>query len=298
MCRLNWLAILALVVIQAPALDAAVEFTPCKNNFSTEQQIQLGAKAAQQVYKQMPVLPDSSPISQYVRQLGERLTAVAPGYKWPYNFHVANVAEVNAFALPGGTVFVNLGTIQAAESEAQLAGVMAHEISHVVLQHSVCNAEKQQRVGLLAGLGQIAAGVILGGAAGDIAAQGIGLGAGLGFLKMSRAAERQADLEGAKIAYNAGFDPRGLPQFFETIETKYGSGRSQFMSDHPNPGNRTEYIAKEIASFPPRSDSITTTPEFERVKDQVIVMHAYTAREVASGIWKRQNPNQLVGGTK
>ncbi len=298
MCRLNWLATLSLIAIPAPALHAAVEFTPCKNNFSTEQQIQLGAKAAQQVYKQMPVLPDSSPITQYVRQLGERLTAVAPGYKWPYNFHVANVAEVNAFALPGGTVFVNLGTIQAAESEAQLAGVMAHEISHVVLQHSVCNAEKQQRVGLLAGLGQIAAGVILGGAAGDIAARGIGLTAGLGFLKMSRAAERQADLEGAKIAYNAGFDPRGLPQFFQTIDAKYGAGGSQFMSDHPNPGNRTEYVEKEIASFPPRSDSITTSPEFERVKDQVIVMHAYTAREVASGIWKRQNPNQLVSGTK
>ncbi len=164
MCRpsRNWLATLALLVIQAPYAHAAVEFTPCKNNFSTEQQIQLGDKAAQQVYKEMPVLPDSSPITEYVRQLGERLTAVAPGYQWPYNFHVANVAEVNAFALPGGTVFVNLGTIQAAESEAQLAGVMAHEISHVVLQHSVCNAEKQQRVGLLAGLGQIAAGVILG----------------------------------------------------------------------------------------------------------------------------------------
>jgi len=294
----NWLATLALLAIQAPCAHAAVEFTPCKNNFSTEQQIQLGDKAAQQVYKQMPVLPDSSPITQYVRQLGERLTAVAPGYRWPYNFHVANVAEVNAFALPGGTVFVNLGTIQAAESEAQLAGVMAHEISHVVLQHSVCNAEKQQRVGLLAGLGQIAAGVLLGGAAGDIAAQGIGLTAGLGFLKMSRAAERQADLEGAKIAYNAGFDPRGLPQFFQTIQAKYGAGGSQFMSDHPNPGNRSEYVDKEIATFPPRSNSITTSPEFERVKDQVIVMHAYTAKEVASGIWKRQSPNQLVSGTK
>ncbi len=111
---------------------------------------------------------------------------------------------------------------------------------------------------------------------------------------MSRAAERQADLEGAKIAYNAGFDPRGLPQFFETIEAKYGAGGSQFMSDHPNPGNRTEYVDKEIATFPPRSNSITTSPEFERVKDQVIVMHAYTAKEVASGIWKRQSPNQLV----
>jgi hypothetical protein len=289
-----WLATLALLIAHGSSLHAAVEFAPCKNNFSPDQQIQLGDKAAQQVYKQMPVLPDSSPITQYISQLGHRLTAVAPGYKWPYNFHVANVAEINAFALPGGTVFVNLGTIQAAESEAQLAGVMAHEISHVVLQHSVCNAEKQQRVGLLAGIGQIAAGVLLGPGVGDVAAQGIGLTAGLGFLKMSRGAERQADLEGAKISYNAGFDPRGLPQFFEIIQGKYGAGGSQFMSDHPNPGNRTEYVDKEIATFPPRANSIKTSDAFERVKDQVIVMHAYTAKEVASGIWKRQNPNQLV----
>ncbi len=120
----------------------------------------------------MPVLPDSSPVTQYVQQLGRKLAAQAPGYKWPFNFHVANVAEINAFALPGGSIFVNLGTIQAATDEAQLAGVMAHEISHVVLQHSVCNAEKEQRVGLLAGLGQLAAGVVLGSTAGEIAQAG------------------------------------------------------------------------------------------------------------------------------
>jgi predicted Zn-dependent protease len=169
-----------------------VEIAPCKNNFSPEQQIELGQKAVQQVYAEMPVLPDSSPVTKYAQQLGAKLVAQAPGQKWPYNFHVANVAEINAFALPGGAIFVNLGTIQAAANEAQLAGVMAHEISHVVLQHSVCNAAKQQKVGLIAGLGQIAAGVLLGGAAGTLAQQGIGLTAGLGFLKMSRGAEKEA----------------------------------------------------------------------------------------------------------
>ncbi|MBV8551636.1 MAG: M48 family metalloprotease [Acidobacteriaceae bacterium] len=146
------------LALQAPCIQARVELAPCKNNYSPQQQIQLGQKAATQVYKQMPVLPDSSPVTQYIQQLGNKLTAYAPGYKWPYNFHVVNSAEINAFALPGGSIFVNLGTIQAAADEAQLAGVMAHEISHVVLQHSVCNAEKEQKVGLIAGLGQIAAG--------------------------------------------------------------------------------------------------------------------------------------------
>lgn len=274
---------------------APVAFQPCHNNVSPAQQIELGKKAAQQVYKQMPVLPDSSPVTQYVQALGAKLTAYAPGYKWPYNFHVVNVADINAFALPGGAIFVNLGTIQAADDEAQLAAVMAHETSHVVLQHSVCNMEKEQRVGLLAGLGQIVAGIALGGGAlGNIAQEGIGLGAGLGFLKMSRGDEKQADMEGASILYNAGYDPRAMPQFFETIEAKYGKGGAQFLSDHPNPGNRTDYIDREIASFPRRQHPTTNTPEFEQIHKLVAGMHAYTAKEVASGVWKKKSPNQTV----
>jgi beta-barrel assembly-enhancing protease len=286
---------IALLLAAEPSL-ARVELVPCKNNFSPEQQIQLGDQAARQVYKEMPVLPDSNPVSRYIQQLGSKLVAFAPGRKWPYNFHVADVAEINAFALPGGTIFVNLGTIQAAETEAQLAGVMAHEISHVVLQHAVCNAAKQQKVGLLAGIGQIAAGVMLGGAAGGLAAQGIGMTAGLGFLKMSRGAEKEADLMGVGILYDAGFDPHGMAQFFETIQAKYGAGGSQFMSDHPNPGNRTEYVNKEIATFIPKPNYITTTPGFAKVKQEVSAMRAYTAKEVTSGVWRRQSPNQTVSG--
>ena len=99
----------------------------CKNSFTEQQEIAEGGKVAAEVFKQMPVLPDSAPVSQYVRQLGARLVSYAPGYKWPYNFHVVASEEINAFALPGGTMFVNLGTIQAAETGGtQLAGVMAH----------------------------------------------------------------------------------------------------------------------------------------------------------------------------
>ncbi len=286
------LAILSIFLLPSQEAHARVEIAPCKNNISPQQQIELGQKAAQQVYRQMPVLPDSSPITAYIQDVGSKLVAQAPGYKWPYNFHVVNVAEVNAFALPGGTVFVNLGSIQAAETEAQLAGVLAHEISHVVLQHSVCNAVKQQKVGLLAGLGQIAAGVLLGGAAGELAQQGIGATAGLGFLKMSRGAEKQADLLGVGILYDAGYDPKGMSQFFEIIQAKYGAGGSQFMSDHPNPGNRTEYVSKEVSTFVPRPNYITTTPAFARIKQQLSGMHPYTAREVAAGVWKQQTQNQ------
>jgi beta-barrel assembly-enhancing protease len=270
---------------------ARVTLQPCRNNVSPEQQIAIGQKAAKQVYQQMPVLPDADPITRYVQNLGQKLADHAPGYRWPYNFHVVTVDAINAFALPGGPIFVNLGTIQAADTEAQLAGVMAHEIAHVVLQHSVCNLVKQQRVGILAGIGQIASGVLLGSAAGAIAQQGIGLTAGLGFLKMSRDAEKQADLEGVGILYDSGYDPRGMPQFFETIQAKYGEGGAQFLSDHPNPGNRTEYINLEIDTLGPHDHFVVNTPEFKEIHKQAEKLHAYTQKEVASGVWKRKTPN-------
>jgi hypothetical protein len=291
LCRTLFLCLFLVFTRQSYARG---HLEPCKNNYAPQQQIELGQQAAQQVYREMPVLPDSNPVTKYIQTLGQKLVTYAPGYKWQYQFHVVNVAEINAFALPGGMIFVNLGTIQAAANEAQLAGVMAHEISHVVLQHSVCNAAKQQKVGLIAGLGQVAAGVLLGGAAGQIAQQGIGMTAGLGFLKMSRGAEKEADLMGVGILYDAGYDPRGMSQFFETLQAKYGSGSAQFLSDHPNPGNRSEYVDEEIATFPPRANYVKTSAAFIQIQKQVAGMHAYTAQEVASGVWKRQSPNQTV----
>ena len=282
-------------MVASPRAYARAELQPCKNNISPQQQIELGQKAVQQVYQQMPILPDSDKITKYVQALGKKLAAEAPGYKWPYNFHVVNVADINAFALPGGAIFVNLGTIQAASNEAQLAAVMAHEISHVVLQHSVCNLEKERRVGLFAGLGQLASGILLGDSAiGALAQKGIGLTAGLSFLRMSRDAERQADIEGVGILYDLDYDPRAMPQFFETIQAKYGNGGAQFLNDHPNPGNRTEYVDQEISTFVPKTHYITNSPDFTRIHKTVANMRAYTSKEVDSGVWKKKDPNQTV----
>lgn len=285
--------LLGLLLPCAPAY-ARFQPKPCKNSYTTEQEIAEGKKAAAQISKQMPVLPDSSPVTQYIQQLGNKLVKYAPGTPWPYQFHVVNMADINAFALPGGAIFVNLGTIQAAENEAQLAGVIAHEISHVVLRHATCNLTRQRTPGMLAGIGQIAAGVLLGGGAGALASQGIGAVAGLSFLKMSRDAEKQADLLGTDMLYDAGYDPRGMAQFFEIIQGQYGEGGAQLMSDHPNPGNRTAYVNDEISTLPPKKHYVETTPEFARVKKLVAGMHAYTAREVASGVWKKQAPDHTV----
>jgi beta-barrel assembly-enhancing protease len=290
----NWTkcALLAALLLPTPLAGWARYIPhPCKNAFTEQQEITEGQKAAQDVFKQMPVLPDSDPVSRYVQQLGARLVQHAPGYKWPYNFHVANVEDINAFALPGGAVFVNLGTIQAAETEAQLAGVMAHEISHVAQRHSTCNITKQRTPSLLAGLGQIAAGIALGGAAGAVVQQGIGLTAGLSFLRMSRDSEKQADLMGTDILYDTGYDPRALPQFFEVIQGKSGEGGAQFLSDHPNPGNRVGYVNDEIDTLPRRASYVKTSPEFAGIKKQVAGMHPYTAKQVASGAWKKQGGN-------
>src|SRR5882724_11826358 len=265
------------VAVPAKAFDPPV----CRNAFTQQQEITEGQKVAAQVYQQMPVLKDSDPVAVYVRQLGAKLVGQAPGYEWPYNFHVVSSGDINAFALPGGSIFINLATVQVAESEAQLAGVMAHEISHVVMRHSTCNITKQQTYGTFAGLGQLGAAILLGnGKLGSAVAQGIGIGTGIGFLRMSRDYEKQADLLGAGILYDAGYDPRGMPQFFEAIQAKYGAGGAQFLSDHPNPGNRTEYVNAEIATLPPRTGAKVTSPEFARVHALAMKEKTYTAKEV------------------
>jgi len=284
--------LLAVLLLLAP-LDGWARYVPhpCKNAFTEQQEIAEGQKAAQAVSQQMPVLPDKDPLSRYVEQLGMRLVAYAPGYKWPYNFHVVNMEDINAFALPGGSIFVNLGTIQAAETEAQLAGVMAHEISHVAQRHATCNLTRQQTPSMLAALGQIAAGIALGGAAGAAVQQGIGLTAGLSFLRMSRDSEKQADLMGTDILYDAGYDPRAMPQFFEVIQGKSGEGGAQFLSDHPNPGNRVGYVNDEIDTLPRRASYVKTSAEFTRIKKIAAGMRPYTAKQVASGGWKQQGGN-------
>lgn len=271
------------------------EFAPvtCKNGFTQDQEISEGNKVALSVYRQMPVLPASDPVTRYIQNLGARLVkfaSLAPGVteQWPFNFHVVASSEINAFALPGGSIFVNLGTVQAAETEAQLAGVMAHEISHVVMRHSTCNMARAQRRGLLYGLGAIGSAVLLGnGAAGSLAQAGIGMGQSLDMLHMSRGDESQADLLGVDILYDAGYDPRGLPQFFETIQAKYGAGGAQFLSDHPNPGNRTEAVNGEIATLPARTDAVVTSTEFKRVHGLAMQDAALDSKAVTAGAWRQ-----------
>jgi beta-barrel assembly-enhancing protease len=224
------------------------------------------------------LLLDSDPVVKYVQRLGAELAAHAPGEKWPYNFHVVNQKEINAFALPGGPVYVNLGTIQAADNEAELAGVMAHEISHVVQRHGTRQASKQMAAQLpLAILGGLAGR----GALSQAVQLGISFGLGSYFLKNSRQAEKEADLLGTDIMYDSGFDPHAMAQFFTKIQQEGGSRAPQFFSDHPDPGNRVEYVSKEVSTLPGKNFR-TESAEFRPVKQRVMGMKPLTAQEIAA----------------
>jgi hypothetical protein len=255
------------------------------------EQEQLGLQAAAEVYKQMPVLPDSSPETKYIQGLGTRLyKTIPPEHSWPYQFHVVAQKEINAFALPGGPMFVNVGTIAAADNEAELAGVMAHEMSHVYMQHSAKQQEKSSLLGDLAGIAGAVAGS-KGGTWGTLAQGGIQFGAGTLMLKYSRGDEAQADAVGAIILWKAGYNPVALAEFFEKLAAQGGTG-PQFLSDHPNPGNRRNAIEHEIAEWPAKAYS-ENSPQFAAVHKGAASVPAYSAQEIAagaeSGRWATEN---------
>jgi Zn-dependent protease with chaperone function len=261
---------------------------PGSASMSRQEQEKLGLDAMAEVYKQMPVLPDTSPITQYIQQLGKRLQKQIPSqYSWPYQFHVVAQKEVNAFALPGGPIFINIGTINAAANEAELAGVMSHEMSHIYMQHTAKRAPKQEFAQILGALG----GIFGNSAIGSLARAGIQIGAGTLLLKYSRTDEAQADAVGAIIMYKAGYNPMELAHFFEALAKEGGSG-PQFLSDHPNPGNRSEAIDKEIRDWPPEK-YLGDSQSFLSAKKQASGIKSYSAQEISDGAkqgcWAKQN---------
>ena len=290
----RWVALALIGCITLPGLlDARVQPSHGFNMFSAQEEVQAGQQAAQQAEKQLPMLPESDPVTKYVKSLGAQLAEHAPGEKWPYSFHVVNQKEINAFALPGGPVFVNLVTIQAADNESELAGVIAHEISHVVQRHGTRSASKQMAAQLpLAVLG----GLMGRGALAQMAQLGISFGIGSYFLKNSRQAEKEADLLGTDIMYDAGYDPRQMAAFFQKLEKEGGAHAGlQFLSDHPNPGNRFEYVSREAQTLPPkryRADSAG----FQHIKTVAAGMKPLTAQQIAAR-QKEQGTGEIPGGS-
>jgi hypothetical protein len=265
-------------------LDARVQPTHGFDLFSAQEEIQAGQQAAVDVSKQLPLLSESDPITKYVQRLGNDLASHAPGEKWSYTFRVVNQKEINAFALPGGPIFVNLGTIQAASNEGELAGVMAHEISHVVQRHGTRAASKQMAAQLpLAILG----GMMGRGALSQMTQLGISFGIGSYFLKNSRQAESEADLLGADIMYDTGYDPHAMAEFFNKLEKQSGGQRTmEFLSDHPDPGNRAGAVSKEVSTLSHKKYHADGSG-FRDIKNRVASMKPMTAEEIAA--WQQKN---------
>lgn len=254
---------LLLFVVLSSRLPAQLRsIKPGFNLFTPQQDIQLGQQAKAEVERTKPILRDGEMVS-YLNQLGARLAKSPLAGNFPFTYEVVKDKNINAFALPGGPVFVNTATFAAAQNEAQLAGVLAHEMSHVALRHGTHEATKGQAVQILAVLAGAATGD---GKMGSLARAGISLGANSVLLHYSRDAESQADYNGARIMADAGYNPVEMANFFQNLETKGSEGAlAQFLSDHPTPGNRVAAVQEEVRSMP-RQSYVTDSPQFAQVR--------------------------------
>ncbi len=252
------------LVLGAQGLWAQQEpIEPGFNLFSKDQDIQLGKEAAASIEKEVQVV-DNARLTAYVNDIGQKLAKVSQDPSYPFTFKVVADSSINAFALPGGPIYVHSGLIAAADNEAQMAGVIAHEIGHVVLRHSTNQASKQSIFQIPAAL---AAGALgnSGGLLGSLANLGIGFGLNSVLLKYSRSAEHDADIVGARMLAAAGYNPVEMATFFQKLEKEGGAQGPQFLASHPNPGNRVQYVTEEIQSY--RTGNYTTnTPAFSGMK--------------------------------
>ena len=266
-----------------------------KNKYRVEDDVKLGNEAAAQVEKQFPLINDSD-ASAYIERVGRRLASSIPAeFQHPefnYRFRWVNASDINAFALPGGPMYVNRGMIEAARNEGEMAGVMAHELSHVALRHGTAQATKQGSLKSQAGtIGLILGGAILGGQTG---AQLGTLAATAWQTKYSREYESQADLLGARIMADAGYDPRDLANMFRTIEQQGGGSGPEWLSSHPNPGNRFEKINREAGYLNVSRNPIKITRDFERTQARFRSMpKARTMSEIG-----KEGGNGEGGGTQ
>lgn len=262
--------------------DGRTALKPGWNMFSAQQDVEIGQQVSLDAERELPML-NNSRVDNYLNNLGRRLSANAPGEKFPYRFKVVNDRTINAFALPGGPIYINRGVIEAADSESQLAGVLAHEASHVALRHGTNQASKasaaQMPLAILGGmLGSNSTKAVLAQLGASFAVNSI-------LLKYSRTAESQADVMGTQILYDSGYDARAMAQFFEKIEAlQKSSGPAEFFSNHPNPGNRIERVNQEVSALGGvRRDYGTNSAEFSEIKRYVLSLPAPRGQQLQSG---------------
>jgi hypothetical protein len=267
----------------ASAGGGPTQVVPPNNNYTPAEDVKLGLEAAAQARKQLPLLDDRL-VSEWVDRVGRRLVGAIPHElrhpEFTYSFDEVNQKEINAFALPGGPMFLNRGMIEAAQSEGEVAGVMGHELAHVFLRHGTAQATEGQKFQIGAVAGQVL-GAIVGGTAGGIIAQGSQFGLGAYFLKFGREYERQADIMGAQLLARAGYDPLEMANMFRTIQGEGGSGGPEWLSSHPDPGNRYDAIVRESQSLRIEG-AVPPSDDFKDVKARLgSLPPAFTAEQIA-----------------
>ena len=236
-------ATLMLALMATPIAALSQTYKPGFNIFSPQQDYEIGRRSAASANRQLRTYTDAR-----VSRIGKRLAAYAPGVRYPYEFRVVDNNAINAFALPGGFVYINRGALQAARNENEIAAVIAHEIAHVALRHGTNQASKAYLA--RAGLGLV--GGLLGGRGNSGLGQVMGAVGGFGLntvlLKHSRTAEQQADSLGMRMLRQAGYDQRGMISFLQTIQRHSGGRSVEFLSSHPNPSNRIARLERELGS--------------------------------------------------
>jgi predicted Zn-dependent protease len=290
----SWLTVFAVFAMPV-SVFAQTQIKYHSNKYKPTDDVKVGRQAAAEVEQQMPILNDNDATS-YVSRVGQRLVNAIPSEfqhpEFQYYFKIVNARDINAFALPGGPMYVNRGMIEAAHNEGEMAGVMSHELAHVFLRHGTAQASKAQKYGLLAGILGIG-GQILGGPAGA-AAQIAGQGVGVYFLKFSREYETEADIMGAQVMARAGYDPRDLANMFKTIEQQSGGGGGGFLSDHPSPKDRYARINQE-AGYLRVSERSGDSRDFAHIQSRLRGMgRAPSMQEIAQS--GNRYPNSETGG--
>src|SRR5215510_14457816 len=238
-----------------------------KMSGSTEKEVRMGREAAAEVDRQAKFIEDPI-ITEYVNRVGQNIVLHSDA-KIPFTIKVIDSDEVNAFALPGGFFYVNKGLLLAADNEAELAGVMAHEIAHVCARHAMENERKMEIIDY----GMLATILLGGGIIGNVLYNAGGLIEGLSFLKFSRGAEEEADKLGVQYMWAAGYDPNAMATMFEKLEAKNKKKPgtiSKLFATHPAPPDRRASAIALAARFPERDEYVISTSEFQRVKGRLL----------------------------
>ncbi|HJZ96644.1 MAG TPA: M48 family metallopeptidase, partial [Candidatus Solibacter sp.] len=277
---------LLMFLLTSVALAARKPGDPLKpgfNLFSRQDDVKVGQENSKQVLQQYEVVKNQF-LQDYVQRLGQKLAAMPEAKQsgFDFTFTVLNVDQINAFALPGGPMFIYTGLLKSCENEGQLAGVMGHEMSHVILRHGTHEASKANAIQLAFG----GAAALFGGGGdsmgGKLAQLGLGLAGNSVILKFSRDAETEADALGSHLMSEAGYDPIQMARFFEKLAAG-GSQGPQFLSDHPNPGNRETAIVAEMRTLPARTYN-ADSGQFARVKKEVAALPAPTKKPGANAV--------------